>query len=107
MPQPRQAQQLEQDIALGSDDQARLLAQARQLVDADKYDDAVKIYRQLLDGRQPQGHWPRVLLPVGLHQGRRTGSPRRSRTTAARAPGRPCRGAVPGQAHGPQPRHPG
>ncbi|WP_248806685.1 cellulose biosynthesis protein BcsC [Pseudomonas sp. MWU13-2100] len=55
VPQPRQAQQLEQDIALGSDDQARLLAQARQLVDADKYDDAVKIYRQLLDGRQPQG----------------------------------------------------
>ncbi|MPQ65461.1 MULTISPECIES: cellulose biosynthesis protein BcsC [unclassified Pseudomonas] len=55
VPQPRQAQQLEQDIALGSDEQARLLAQARQLVDADKYDDAVKIYRQLLNGRQPQG----------------------------------------------------
>ena len=53
VPQPRQAQQLEQDIALGSDEQARLLAQARQLVDADKYDDAVKIYRQLLNGRQP------------------------------------------------------
>ncbi len=55
VPQPRQAQQLEQDIALGGDDQARLLAQARQLVDADKYDEAVKIYRQLLNGRQPQG----------------------------------------------------
>ncbi|RBH58304.1 MULTISPECIES: cellulose biosynthesis protein BcsC [Pseudomonas] len=55
VPQPRQAQQLEQDIALGSDEQARLLAQARQLVDADKYDDAVKVYRQLLNGRQPQG----------------------------------------------------
>ncbi|WP_248747212.1 cellulose biosynthesis protein BcsC [Pseudomonas sp. MWU12-2037] len=55
VPQPRQAQQLEQDIALGSDEQARLLAQARQLVDADKYDEAVKVYRQLLNGRQPQG----------------------------------------------------
>ncbi|MGA8135116.1 MAG: cellulose synthase subunit BcsC-related outer membrane protein [Pseudomonas gingeri] len=55
VPQTRQAQQLEQDIALGSDEQARLLAQARQLVDADKYDDAVKVYRQLLNGRQPQG----------------------------------------------------
>ncbi|WP_338522201.1 cellulose synthase subunit BcsC-related outer membrane protein [Pseudomonas batumici] len=55
VPQPRQAQQLEQDIALGGDDQARLLAQARQLVDTDKYDEAVKVYRQLLNGRQPQG----------------------------------------------------
>ena len=55
VPQPRQAQQLEQDIALGSDDQARLLDQARQLVSTDQYDQAVKVYRQLLDGRQPQG----------------------------------------------------
>ncbi|WP_416770917.1 cellulose synthase subunit BcsC-related outer membrane protein [Pseudomonas sp. RHF3.3-3] len=55
VPPPRQAQQLEQDIALGNDEQAQLLARARKLVDGNQYDDAVKVYRQLFNGRQPQG----------------------------------------------------
>ncbi|QXI28290.1 cellulose biosynthesis protein BcsC [Pseudomonas vanderleydeniana] len=55
VPPPRQARQLEQDIALGSDEQAQLLARARKLVDGNQYDEAVKVYRQLFNGRQPQG----------------------------------------------------
>ncbi|WP_017903047.1 cellulose biosynthesis protein BcsC [Pseudomonas asplenii] len=55
VPPPRQAQQLEQDIALGNEEQAQWLARARKLVDGNQYDDAVKVYRQLFNGRQPQG----------------------------------------------------
>lgn len=54
-PLPREALQLEQDIALSPDDQQKLLEQARELSDADERDKAVAIYRQLFNGRQPQG----------------------------------------------------
>ncbi len=55
VPPPHQTQQLEQDIALGNDEQTQLLTRARQLVDGNQYDEAVKVYRQLFNGRQPQG----------------------------------------------------
>ncbi|WP_248798986.1 cellulose biosynthesis protein BcsC [Pseudomonas sp. MWU13-2105] len=54
-PLPRLALQLEQDIALSPDDKQQLLEKARELSDADQRDKAVAVYRQLLDGRQPQG----------------------------------------------------
>jgi len=54
-PLPRLALQLEQDIALSPDDKQQLLEKARELSDADERDKAVAVYRQLLDGHQPQG----------------------------------------------------
>lgn len=54
-PLPRQALQLEQDIALAPDDKQQLLEKARELSDAGERDKAVAAYRELLDGRQPQG----------------------------------------------------
>jgi len=54
-PLPRQALQLEQDIALSPDDQQQRLEQAREASDADERDKAVALYRQLFNGRQPQG----------------------------------------------------
>ncbi|WP_455924213.1 cellulose synthase subunit BcsC-related outer membrane protein [Pseudomonas putida] len=54
-PLPRQALQLQQDIALSPDDKQKLLEQAREASDADQRDQAVALYRQLFDGREPQG----------------------------------------------------
>ncbi|NWB84667.1 cellulose synthase subunit BcsC-related outer membrane protein [Pseudomonas gingeri] len=54
-PLPRLALQLEQDIALSPGDKQQLLEKARELSDADERDKAVAVYRQLLDGHQPQG----------------------------------------------------
>lgn len=54
-PMPRQALQLQQDIALSPQSQQQLLEQARELSDAEQRDEAVQVYRQLLGGRQPQG----------------------------------------------------
>ncbi|WP_371366830.1 cellulose synthase subunit BcsC-related outer membrane protein [Pseudomonas sp. QL9] len=54
-PLPRQALQLEQDIALSPPEKQQQLEQARELSDAGKRDEAVAVYRQLFEGRQPQG----------------------------------------------------
>ncbi|MDP3847345.1 MAG: cellulose synthase subunit BcsC-related outer membrane protein [Pseudomonas sp.] len=54
-PVPRQALQLEQDIALTSAANQQLLEQARRFADAEERDKAVPVYRQMFAGRQPQG----------------------------------------------------
>jgi tetratricopeptide (TPR) repeat protein len=54
-PMPRLALQLEQDIALSPPDKQQLLEKARELSDAGERDKAMVAYRELLDGRQPQG----------------------------------------------------
>lgn len=54
-PNPRQALQLEQDIALSSDASQATLAKARELAGSDKREDAVALYRPLFAGRPPQG----------------------------------------------------
>ncbi|WP_419736895.1 cellulose synthase subunit BcsC-related outer membrane protein [Pseudomonas sp. COR18] len=54
-PQPRLALQLEQDIALSPPEKKQLLEKARELSDAGERDQAVAVYRQLFEGRQPQG----------------------------------------------------
>ncbi|SDS05775.1 Tfp pilus assembly protein PilF [Pseudomonas asplenii] len=54
-PLPRQALQLEQDIALSPPEKKQLLEKARELSDAGERDQAVAVYRQLFDGHQPQG----------------------------------------------------
>jgi cellulose synthase operon protein C len=54
-PLPRQALQLEQDIALTSAANQQLLEQARRFADAEERDKAVAVYRQMFAGKQPQG----------------------------------------------------
>lgn len=54
-PLPRQALQLEQDIALTSAANQQLLEQARRFADAEERDKAVVVYRQMFAGKQPQG----------------------------------------------------
>jgi len=55
-PVPRQALQLEQDITVAVPDNARLLEQARELGEPeDEREKAVALYRQIFQGRQPQG----------------------------------------------------
>ncbi|MGV8916707.1 MAG: cellulose synthase subunit BcsC-related outer membrane protein [Pseudomonas sp.] len=55
IPPPRSALQLDQEINLASEDKSALLSKARELVDADKYDEAIAAYRQAFGDRQPQG----------------------------------------------------
>ncbi|WP_426129478.1 cellulose synthase subunit BcsC-related outer membrane protein [Pseudomonas sp. DWP1b1] len=55
-PVPRQALQLEQDITVAVPDNAKLLEQARELGEPDdEREKAVALYRQVFQGRQPQG----------------------------------------------------
>ena len=55
-PVPRQALQLEQDIAVNAPDTAKLLEQARELGEPEaEREQAVALYRQVFQGRQPQG----------------------------------------------------
>lgn len=55
-PVPRQALQLEQDITVNKPDNAKLLEQARELGEPDdEREKAVALYRQIFQGRQPQG----------------------------------------------------
>lgn len=55
-PVPRQALQLEQDIAVNVPDNAKMLEQARELGEPDaEREQAVALYRQVFQGRQPQG----------------------------------------------------
>lgn len=55
-PVPRQALQLEQDITVNMPDNAKLLEQARELGEPDaEREQAVALYRQIFQGRQPQG----------------------------------------------------
>ncbi|ONH54328.1 Tetratricopeptide repeat-containing protein [Pseudomonas cedrina] len=55
-PLPRQALQLEQDIAINTPANARLLEQARELGEpVEEREKAVALYRQIFQGRQPQG----------------------------------------------------
>lgn len=58
-PVPRQALQLEQDITVNKPDNAKLLEQARELGEPDdEREKAVALYRQIFQGRQPQGLLP-------------------------------------------------
>ena len=54
-PVPLQALQLQQDISLATPEKRQLLEQARELSDADQREQAVALYRRLLEGREPQG----------------------------------------------------
>lgn len=55
-PLPRQALQLEQDIAVNTPTNAKLLEQARELGEPlEEREKAVALYRQIFQGRQPQG----------------------------------------------------
>ncbi|NVZ52222.1 BCSC C-terminal domain-containing protein [Pseudomonas sp. B6002] len=55
-PLPRQALQLEQDIAVNIPANAKLLEQARELGEpVEEREQAVALYRQIFQGRQPQG----------------------------------------------------
>ncbi|PFG60198.1 Tfp pilus assembly protein PilF [Pseudomonas poae] len=55
-PVPRQALQLEQDITVNMPENAKLLEQARELGEPeDEREKAVALYRQIFQGRQPQG----------------------------------------------------
>ncbi|EGH99378.1 cellulose synthase operon protein C, partial [Pseudomonas amygdali pv. lachrymans str. M302278] len=54
-PAPWQAVQLEQDIALGQPQNQALLDDARRLADAGERDKATGVFRQLFNGRLPQG----------------------------------------------------
>ncbi|MGY2374690.1 cellulose synthase subunit BcsC-related outer membrane protein [Pseudomonas sp. SDO524_S393] len=55
-PLPRQALQLEQDIAVNTPTNAKLLEQARELGEpVEEREKAVALYRQIFQGRQPQG----------------------------------------------------
>ncbi|WDU61992.1 cellulose synthase subunit BcsC-related outer membrane protein [Pseudomonas poae] len=55
-PLPRQALQLEQDIAVNTPTNAKLLEQARELGEpVEEREQAVALYRQIFQGRQPQG----------------------------------------------------
>ncbi|KPY86681.1 hypothetical protein ALO94_200187 [Pseudomonas syringae pv. spinaceae] len=54
-PVPWQAVQLEQDIALGQPQNQALLDDARRLADAGERDKATGVFRQLFNGRLPQG----------------------------------------------------
>lgn len=54
-PQPWQASQLQQEIALSSTENQSLLAQARRYVDAGERDKATMTYRRLFNGLTPQG----------------------------------------------------
>ncbi|NVL57544.1 cellulose synthase, partial [Pseudomonas syringae pv. actinidiae] len=54
-PVPWQAVQLEQDIALGQPQNQALLDDARRLADAGERDKATGLFRQLFNGRLPQG----------------------------------------------------
>lgn len=55
-PQPRQALQLEQDIAVNTPTNATLLEQARELGEpVEEREQAVALYRRIFQGRQPQG----------------------------------------------------
>ena len=54
-PTPLQALQLEQDIRLATPEKQQMLEQARELSDADQREQAVSLYRRLLEGREPQG----------------------------------------------------
>lgn len=54
-PVPLQGLQLQQDINLTSPEKQRLLEQARELSDADQREEAMAVYRRLLEGHEPQG----------------------------------------------------
>ncbi len=54
-PVPWQAVQLEQDIALGQPQNQALLDEARRLADAGERDKATGVFRQLFNGRLPEG----------------------------------------------------
>src|SRR5207253_9856088 len=54
-PSPRLALQLAQDIALAQPQNQQRLEEARRLVDAGERDKATAVFRQLFDGRPPQG----------------------------------------------------
>ncbi|RMV52040.1 Cellulose synthase operon protein C [Pseudomonas syringae pv. helianthi] len=54
-PVPWQAVQLEQDIALGQPQNQALLDDARRLADAGERDKATGVFRQLFNGRLPEG----------------------------------------------------
>ncbi|HDS1818730.1 TPA: BCSC C-terminal domain-containing protein [Pseudomonas putida] len=54
-PTSLQTLQLQQDISLATPEKQLLLEQARELSDADQREQAVAVYRRLLEGREPQG----------------------------------------------------
>ncbi|TFZ33040.1 hypothetical protein EWW49_34110, partial [Pseudomonas syringae] len=54
-PVPWQSVQLEQDIALGQPQNQALLDEARRLADAGERDKATGVFRQLFNGRLPEG----------------------------------------------------